>query len=213
MADCNIYLVRHGETLFNTLKRMQGWCDSDLTSRGQAQAIATGKKLQTVKFAEAVFSNLSRAVETGSLILQQLKQPVPRVRYDPNFREVFFGSFEGLEIKDTWQRIAQPQGYHGQSEIIAQKGLPEVRRLMKAADPQHWAESYDQVLQRWRKGLQQIYQQAAPDSNILIVTHGTFIRTLADYHGIDTLKNYPANASVSLLRLSSREVKFVNYNQ
>lgn len=43
MADCNIYLVRHGETLFNTLKRMQGWCDSDLTSRGQAQAIATGK--------------------------------------------------------------------------------------------------------------------------------------------------------------------------
>lgn len=90
MADCNIYLVRHGETLFNTLKRMQGWCDSDLTSRGQAQAIAIGKKLQTVKFAEAVFSILSRAVETGNLILQQLKQPVPRVRYDPNFREVFF---------------------------------------------------------------------------------------------------------------------------
>ena len=32
------YLMRHGETLFNTQKRVQGWCDSPLTEKGQDQA-------------------------------------------------------------------------------------------------------------------------------------------------------------------------------
>ncbi|WP_165437759.1 histidine phosphatase family protein, partial [Streptococcus ruminantium] len=29
-----IYLMRHGETLFNTQKRVQGWSDSPLTEKG-----------------------------------------------------------------------------------------------------------------------------------------------------------------------------------
>ncbi len=33
-----LYLVRHGETLFNQQKRIQGWCDSPLTEKGIAQA-------------------------------------------------------------------------------------------------------------------------------------------------------------------------------
>ena len=33
-----LYLMRHGETLFNTQKRVQGWCDSPLTENGILQA-------------------------------------------------------------------------------------------------------------------------------------------------------------------------------
>lgn len=33
-----LYLMRHGETLFNTQKRVQGWCDSPLTENGIWQA-------------------------------------------------------------------------------------------------------------------------------------------------------------------------------
>ena len=32
------YLMRHGQTLFNTLNRIQGWCDSPLTEKGRDQA-------------------------------------------------------------------------------------------------------------------------------------------------------------------------------
>lgn len=35
-----IYLMRHGETLFNTQGRVQGVCDSPLTENGRAQAQA-----------------------------------------------------------------------------------------------------------------------------------------------------------------------------
>ena len=30
-----LYLMRHGQTLFNTLNRIQGWCDSPLTEKGR----------------------------------------------------------------------------------------------------------------------------------------------------------------------------------
>ena len=33
-----LYLMRHGETLFNVQKRIQGWCDSPLTAAGEEQA-------------------------------------------------------------------------------------------------------------------------------------------------------------------------------
>ena len=33
-----LYLMRHGQTLFNVLKKIQGWCDSPLTEEGIRQA-------------------------------------------------------------------------------------------------------------------------------------------------------------------------------
>lgn len=33
-----VYLMRHGQTLFNELKKVQGWCDSPLTELGKEQA-------------------------------------------------------------------------------------------------------------------------------------------------------------------------------
>ncbi|MGL9730981.1 hypothetical protein IGI44_004399 [Enterococcus sp. DIV0756] len=34
-----VYLMRHGETLFNKQKKIQGWCDSPLTELGKKQAL------------------------------------------------------------------------------------------------------------------------------------------------------------------------------
>ena len=33
-----LYLMRHGETLFNVQHKIQGWCDSPLTEKGIKQA-------------------------------------------------------------------------------------------------------------------------------------------------------------------------------
>lgn len=34
MAETNLYIVRHGKTMFNTLARVQGWCDTPLLRAG-----------------------------------------------------------------------------------------------------------------------------------------------------------------------------------
>lgn len=33
MKTVNVYIVRHGETIFNTLDKLQGWADSPLTDK------------------------------------------------------------------------------------------------------------------------------------------------------------------------------------
>lgn len=45
MKTLTIDFVRHGQTLFNILNKLQGWADSPLTEAGIAMADATGQRL------------------------------------------------------------------------------------------------------------------------------------------------------------------------
>ena len=62
------YLVRHGETLFNQLGRMQGSCDSPLTERGIAQAYETADQLKEIWFDHIYTSPSERAWNTANII-------------------------------------------------------------------------------------------------------------------------------------------------
>lgn len=35
MTETTLYIVRHGKPMFNTIERVQGWCDTPLTKQGQ----------------------------------------------------------------------------------------------------------------------------------------------------------------------------------
>lgn len=41
-----LYMMRHGETLFNKRRKIQGWCDSPLTELGIRQAKGAKKYFQ-----------------------------------------------------------------------------------------------------------------------------------------------------------------------
>ena len=51
MSDATIYLLRHGETVWNREGRLQGQRDSPLTARGIAQAGALGDLLDADRVA------------------------------------------------------------------------------------------------------------------------------------------------------------------
>ena len=44
----HLYLMRHGETLFNVRRKIQGWCDSPLTENGVKQAKAVREILKDI---------------------------------------------------------------------------------------------------------------------------------------------------------------------
>ena len=49
---------------------------------------------------------------------------------------------------------------------------------------------------------------------MLIVSHGAFIRTVADYLGINIINNFPSNAGVTELAMSlPSDVRIVEYNR
>lgn len=64
----NIYFTRHGETIWNTKKLMQGWKDSPLTNKGIKQAHQLSERLSNIPL-NAVYSSTSqRAVDTAEII-------------------------------------------------------------------------------------------------------------------------------------------------
>lgn len=86
-----LYLVRHGQTLFNLKNYVQGWCDSKLTEFGHLQAQKAGEYLKNrgVVFDKAYCSDLSRTEET-------IKE-ITSLPYERKFglRERHYGILEG----------------------------------------------------------------------------------------------------------------------
>lgn len=86
-----LYLMRHGETVFNVRKRKQGWCDSPLTSNGINQARVAGEyfKKMNIQFDHVFSSTSERACDTCELVAG-----VPYIR-KKSLKEWNFGLFEG----------------------------------------------------------------------------------------------------------------------
>ncbi|MFZ6771111.1 histidine phosphatase family protein [Undibacterium sp. SXout7W] len=87
-----ILLIRHGETAWNAIKRLQGHLDIPLNAEGTRQAKALAAALQNEKIDAIVSSDLQRAIQTAGEIarLQGIS-----TRIDAGLRERCYGGFEG----------------------------------------------------------------------------------------------------------------------
>lgn len=85
-----LYLVRHGQTLFNVQKRIQGWCDSPLTDLGIQQAKAVGQYFQDnhIVIDHAYCSTSERACDTLENIVD-----IPYTRLK-DLKEMNYGALE-----------------------------------------------------------------------------------------------------------------------
>lgn len=65
-----LYLMRHGETLFNQQKKIQGWSDSPLTEKGRRQAMIVREYFikNKINFDGAYSSTSERACDTLELV-------------------------------------------------------------------------------------------------------------------------------------------------
>lgn len=213
MDSFTVYLVRHGSNMLNSFNRMQGWIDSDLSEEGIKQAQQAAEKLQGVTLNRAFSSDLGRAISTRNIIVNQLQQKPQEMAQLPEFREVNFGFFEGLNSDDIWSGIAAPYGKHSQADLLEIGGLREARNAMKQSDPSHTAEDYDEVISRIRAGFKALREHCLNGESVLLVSHGTLIRMIVDYLGVDTKGNYPHNGGVTELTVSSDQVSVEAYNQ
>ena len=70
------YFVRHGETSWNALHRMQGRADIPLSERGKKQASFASDFFRNIKIDSIYASPLKRAFETASIIRGKRKIPI-----------------------------------------------------------------------------------------------------------------------------------------
>ncbi|MFD1901545.1 histidine phosphatase family protein [Enterococcus termitis] len=127
-----LYLMRHGETLFNQQKKIQGWCDSPLTEKGIKQAQIAGNyfKEHDITFDSAYASTSERASDT---LEQVTSMPYDRVK---GLKEWNFGRFES---ESESLNPALPYGdffvaYGGEEEFQFRKRVSEaLMEIMKEA--------------------------------------------------------------------------------
>ncbi len=109
----NLLLIRHGETAWNAVRRLQGHLDIGLNDAGQRQAAALGRALEHETLDAIVSSDLQRAVQTAAAVARQ--RHVPN-HADPALRERGYGVFEGLLYSEIEARypdeFAAWQGRH-----------------------------------------------------------------------------------------------------
>lgn len=91
-----LYLIRHGETVWNTEGRLQGKADIELNENGIRLAKVTGEAMKDIHFDLAITSPLKRARQTAELVLGERKVPILE---DSRIEEITFGVWEGLCCK------------------------------------------------------------------------------------------------------------------
>ena len=126
-----VYMMRHGETLFNKQKKIQGWCDAPLTELGIEQARHAYEffKERNITFTHAYSSTSERACDTLE-IATNYKMPYTRVK---GLKEWNFGAYEG---KDECLNPKLPYGdffkaWGGEGEIeLRERMAKTVKELM-----------------------------------------------------------------------------------
>lgn len=160
-----IYIVRHGITVWNELKKVQGCADIHLAPQGRSLAEKTGEALRDVPFDICFTSPLHRARETAALILGERAGQIPVIP-DERIREINFGVLEGKVFKDQ------------EGSILNE----DLKTFFK--DPWNYkrpegGENIEDIVRRtgefWKE---KISDPDLQDKTVLITSHGCAVRAL-----------------------------------
>jgi probable phosphoglycerate mutase len=163
MARKLFYFVRHGESLLNAASIRQG-SEGSLSEKGQEQALDTGKRLTSHKIDIILASPYIRTKETANIINSQLKEQ------------------KKIEYIDLLHERRNP------SEIIGKPmSDPEVKKIVETIDKTYHSDDYrysdeenfKDLKDRARTLLE--YLSGRPENDVLVVTHGIFLRMVVAY--------------------------------
>lgn len=153
-----ILLIRHGETAWNAVRRLQGHTDIPLNEEGERQARALARALASEPLDAIVSSDLGRAVQTAQAVAAH--HPRLPLHTDAGLRERGYGAFEGLLYTEIAERYPLE---------FAEWQARDVDAVMPAGT--RVAESFRQFYQRSQDGIAR-WAARYPQQCIVIVAHG-----------------------------------------
>lgn len=194
-----IYLIRHGETEYNAVKRFQGSLDIPLNEQGIAQSIALAEYLQNISFDAIYVSDLQRTKQTAAPLAAQKSLELNIV---PELREISYGEWEGMLLAD-----------------IAEKYPAEMALWRESTDKLQipGGESFKAAANRAMMALTWIAEKNA-GKTIAVITHGGIVRALiseilnCSFHSTWDIRQ--DNCAVNILEFSQNKfyINLLNYN-
>lgn len=92
-------LVCHASTPWGEQERFQGWSDPQLSEQGVSEAEVLRERLAGEEWDQVVTSDLARCVDTARIAF-----PEAEMEFDPDWREMHFGDWEGLTYEECLER-------------------------------------------------------------------------------------------------------------
>lgn len=158
-----LFLARHGESVWNSVRRFQGATDVALSDLGRAQAAALGHALRGRRLTAAYVSPMRRAAATAEIALAEAGIPVLAME---ELRELSLGQWEGCTV----------------DEIRKQAGDPYRQWLAAPLDcPPPGAEPLGDVCDRVVRAVDRIVAAHPNGDEVLVVAHGGVISVYACY--------------------------------
>lgn len=181
-----LYLTRHGETIWNTQGRFQGWANSDLTDLGVKQAQWLEKRMRELEIDVIYSSPTGRAYQTAEVLRGDRKLDILAHN---GLREINVGVWEG---KNQEEIKALCTDNHYNFWNVPSKYIPT-----------DGGETYEQMLNRSFEAISEIIK-SNEGKRILVVTHTITIKSfmcMLEKRDVDTLWHEPFVKQTSLTEI------------
>lgn len=194
-----VVLIRHGESLWNAQRRLQGHDGVGLSPKGRQQARLTAAWV-CAQYPGALLasSDLERAVETAGAIAERLGRASSVV---PALRDRDLGSWSGCAVPDLERDEPERVGRWRAGHDV----FPEVG-----------GESNDDMVQRIGEGLSELLDLVVERGSVVAVTHGgPIFWSVPALCGIPRgALGGPANCGVTVIETRDRRTwRLLAYNQ
>lgn len=195
-----IYFVRHGETVWNTLKIFQGRSNSPLTELGVEQAKKLSQHLNNIDFKKVYSSPQDRALQTTKLLLGDKNMEITTI---DEFQEINMGKVEGIPREEFEKNY--PIEYHN-----------FWNNAMEYNPSAYNGESYEEILDRVKLGLERLVKENN-NGNILVISHGVTLKAIFNIineKGIDEFSKQPVpeNTSTTIVEYDSNRFKIIKFS-
>ncbi|KAK9157364.1 hypothetical protein Scep_003938 [Stephania cephalantha] len=191
-----IVVVRHGETTWNALGRIQGQLESELNEIGWKQAEAIAERLsKELKPAAIYSSDLMRAKNTAEMIAKRCH--IDEVIVVTELKERHVGSLQGYvwgEIKEK-EPEACNAFFSTQNDVEIPGG----------------GESFDQLCERSVAALEEIASRHKGE-RVIVVTHGGVLRAVYMSLTQEPTAGKIMNGSLNVLHLSEKKWQFKTWS-
>ena len=188
----NIYMLRHGETDWNQVGRLQGHTDIPLNQAGKEQINVAAETLIGLGIdIDLIYASpLARAHESAEIVADRLGYGKKNVIIEPLLVERSFGVGEGMTLSERTEQ------YPG-------RNYPGM-------------ESFEQLIERAHQVFQKIVTCNSGKENILLVAHGAILYAILTaitdgkmVYGGPLTKFEPG--SVHLIRYTEDSIRIAKY--
>ncbi|MEZ5492710.1 MAG: histidine phosphatase family protein [Gammaproteobacteria bacterium] len=154
-----LHLIRHGETDWNAMRRVQGQMESRLSEQGRQQASQLAVVLNGLPISRVYCSSSLRTRETAHILFSE---SAVEISYHDELREIYLGPWEG----NLYDELAEqdPDQYNFFWHQPDRFSLPG-------------AETFKQLQQRGLSALAEILP-AEVHEEVAIVSHGALIKSV-----------------------------------